>query len=658
MTKTVHLDFETRAKVDIWETGAWRYAEDEDTEILCLAYAVDDGPVELIKKEEIEHEMFAPAALDALKELAKDENVLFCAHNAFFEQSVWANILEKRYGWPSLPINRWRCSAAKAAACTLPRALEKAAKALNLPMQKDMSGSATMKKMSKPRKPTKNNPAIWHETPEQFEILHAYCIQDVEVERLIDQRLPDLIPFEQQVWFLDQKINFRGVQLDRDLVESSLEVFRKYESDLIEKIKVFTNGYLDGVSRRNRILDWLKDQGVELEGLTKAIVSDALKRDDLPENARLLLEARRSLGKTSIAKFVAMQNSMDKGGRLRDLLMYHGAGPGRWAGKLVQLQNLPRGNVKDIDLCVKFIKQRKYGLLDMMYSDITGAISSCIRGAIISKPGFDLLVSDYASIETRVLFWLAGEINGLEKIKRGVDLYVDMAKIIYDKPDLTKEDKAERQLGKQAILGLGYGQGDKKFKMVCDSYDMDVSSELAKKAVEIYRETYISVTKFWYTQEASAKKAIRTGEVVTCGKIKWAKKGAFLICLLPSSRAMVYYQPKIQMLMAPWGQEKETITYMSVNSVTKQYERTSTRGAKLVENIVQATARDLMANAMLVCEKAGYPIVMTIHDELVSEVPENFGSVEEFEKLMCELPAWAEGCPVEAEGWRGKRYRK
>jgi DNA polymerase bacteriophage-type len=661
---TTHLDFETRSFVKIQETGAWRYAEDPSTEILCIAFAVDDGPVKLIPWFDLDEEekdptsMFATAEVIELAKLAEDEDMIFTAHNAFFEQSIWRNILVKLFGWAKIKIRRWRCSAAKAAACALPRALGKAAEALKLEQSKDQKGYRVMMKLARPRIPSKKNPNRWHEDPEDFQMLYAYCIVDVKVERLVDKRLPNLTPFEQEVWFQDQLINMRGVQLDMELIDAAIDVFGKYESDTIKKIEKATKGFLDGVSRRNRILEWLSAQGIELPNLQKATVTDTLKRDDLSDDVRLLLEARRQLGKTSIKKFVSMKNSMDKWGRLRDLYMYHAASTGRWGGKLVQTQNLPRGSFKDLDTCVSFIKTRDYECLDLFYSDVTGALSTCIRGAFVSKPGHDLIVADYASIEVRVLFWLAGEHKGIRKLEKGIDLYVDMAQIIFDNPNLTEDDDAERALGKAAILGLGYGMGAKKFKMTCDSYGMDVSEELAEKAVKAYRSTYQSVVKFWYAQEGAAVKALRTGNPVNCGAIKWGVKGGFLICILPSGRPIVYFRPKLEVITTSWGQDKEQITFMGVNSVTKQVERQHTYGAKLVENESQAAARDLEAYAMINCEKKGYPIAMHVHDELAAEVPEGFGSVKEFENIMADTPDWAKGCPVVAKGWRGKRYRK
>ena len=436
MTK-IFCDFETRSFADISETGAYRYIFDKTTEITCCAYAIDNGPVQLLKKDE----------LHQLKPLILDPNNQFIAHNAFFEQCVCRKL------FPDLEINpkRWKCTAAKAAAASLPRSLEKVAEALGLAIKKDAEGRRIMLRLAKPK--IKDDVLAFYEpTEEELNKLYEYCKTDVEVERLIDQSIPDLIPAEQDVWVLDQEINFRGVQLDMELVHAAIHVFGEYEAHLIKQIKEFTKGELDGATRISAMCDWIeKRTGSRPENLTKATVN-ALLDSNIPEDVRKLLMARRTLGKTSVKKFHAMKASVCDDGRVRDLLMYHGAGTGRWSGKMLQTQNLPRGSVKNVEDCIEVIKQRDWTMVDMLFDDVGAAVSSCIRGAIIAAPGKSLVVSDYASIEARVLLWCAGDEAGLDKYRQGVDLYCDMASVIYGR-SITPENKKERQLGKAAILG-------------------------------------------------------------------------------------------------------------------------------------------------------------------------------------------------------------
>jgi DNA polymerase len=659
----IHLDFETRSEADIWRCGAWAYAEHPSTRILCLAYAVDSEPPVLVTGGDIYGADILGdiQAVKFLKDAAEDERYVFFAHNAFFEQCIWECILVQRLNWGEIPTSRWACTAAASLACALPASLEKAGKALALPIVKDADGRKVMLQLCKPRKPSKNNRDVWWteaKYPEKFKTLYEYCVRDVEVERMLEETLPELSPEETEVWRLDQKINMRGVQLDRDLIESATYVFEEYEKSLKKEIFVYTKGFLSGTSCRDKMLDWLEAQGVCLPDLTKQTVSEVLEREDLPPNVRKLLLARRSLGKTSIKKFYAMQMSMGTTDRLRDLFMYHGATTGRWSGKLVQLQNLPVGNIKDLDTAIDSVKHREVSLLRMMYNDPVDVLSSCIRGAIVSKPGHDLLVADYASIELRVLFWLAGEAQGLQKLKEGTDLYVDLAKKIYDDESLTKDkDPVKRGVGKSAVLGLGYGMGSAKFQLTCKSKGIDVEERLAEHAVRVYRKTYRSVSAFWRAQEQAAKDALRTGDLIEAGRFRWKQKGRFLLCQLPSGRKLAYPNPKIESVVGAYG-SKPTLTYMGVDSKTKQYQKQKTYGAKLVENLTQAVARDLLAAAMLRLEGRGYPVVLTIHDEVGSEVPEDYGSLESFCEIMCELPYWAKGLPVVAEGFRAKRYRK
>lgn len=919
----IHLDFETRSEVDIWKVGAWEYAAHPSTQILCMAYAIDNGSVQLLPREHFLLDLPCPDDLSK----AITEGSLITAHNAFFERCVWKhklapltrNVLGWSWGW--IRNHRWRCSMAKASACALPKGLKDVGEALGLKTIKSVEGKRIMLKLSKPRKPTKNNPSIWHEDPEDFKKLYEYCKTDVDAERAVDKALPDLSDKEQEVWFLDQIINERGVEIDRVAVDAALSIIDEYSIELKNEVFQLTNGYLDGVSRTARILKYLNLKGIKAENVQKITIDNLLKKEKLPDDVRRVLEIRRQLAKTSIKKYTSMKNATMSENRLRDTLLYHSATTGRWGGKLVQLQNLPRGNIKDTDTCVELIKRKNLGLLKFIYGDVMGAISSSIRGMIIAKPGHDLIVADYSAIEARVLLWLADDKAGLAKYRRDEDLYVDMAQIIYKKDNINED---ERWLGKKVVLGCiaedsmiysdigkipiqtlnqgqriwdgkkwvnfralvptgkknviriedlwltpdhllltkdgwrtaaeialsgdmkllelgsysehgllsdkslsggtnavslsvanaelrktkestnyggvkqiladvvakvlkvsvgddpvdtlisslihayekggasvgiifvkdvltqiapttkgmvlevfrsaltpvehswntllhwisggfgallwielimpkgtakeiydsllkektlttkikncydiadtdngrfqvnkfiahncGYGMGVDKFKTTCTNEGVEVSDELAQRAVNAYRDTYSSVKNLWYSQERAAIRALRhKGDVIVAGRVRWAVKGKFLVCELPSGRPIVYYKPFIKMAPTPWGEMKETIHFWGVDSQTKQFKEMKTYGGKLVENITQATARDIMAAAMLSCEQSGYSIVLTVHDELVGEIPDQFGSVHEFCQIMCVLPEWAEGCPISAEGWRGKRYKK
>lgn len=641
----IYIDFETKSPVDIRACGAWVYSEHPETDVHCMAYAIDDGPVQIWNPW-----LSLPNSLRDL--IAQGEPIE--AHNALFERAIWQNIMVPRYGWPEIKPEQWRCSAAKAAARALPRSLENAGAVLHLKTQKNMLGKKVMMKLCRPRL----DKTYWtqEKAPEDFAVLYEYCKQDVVVERELNKQVRDLHPDELKVWQLDQKINTRGIMLDREAVDACIKMINEYERYLLKQVNTITKGKLENVSQRNKALAWLKEQGTILDDFTKKTISLTLENGaGLPPEVLRILEIRQELGRTSTAKLAAMRNAQCHDGRIRDTLMYHGALTGRWSGKLVQLHNMPRGTISDTDTAIEIIKKGDYEIVEMLYGDVMATISSCLRGMLVASPGKELIVADYSAIEARVLFWLANEVRGMQMFRDGVDLYLDMAKTIYSREDV---GKAERPLGKQAVLGCGYQMGKDKFKMTCENYGMDVSLELAERAVQAYREKYSSVQHLWWDQERAAIKAAKSGQPINCGRVTWFMHEKTLYCKLPSKRCLSYNFPSVKVIETPWGAEKEQLSYFSVNSVSKKWEQEPTYGGKLVENITQAVARDLMASAMLRVEAAGYPVILTVHDELVSEIPEKFGSVKEFETLMAEAPEWGAGCPIKAEGWRGKRYKK
>lgn len=643
----IHIDFESRSACDLWKCGVWAYAAHPTTEILCLAYALGDGEVKIIPKDDI---IFG-CPKDLREAIESGANVH--AFNAIFERLMWMHQLESK-GWPRIPIKQWRCTMAKALARSLPRSLQECGKALKCSILKDELGKSVMMKLCKP-----NSKGEWYEGEADFQKLYEYCMNDVEAERAIDKMLPDLIDKEQVVWFLDQLINTRGVYVDTVAINRAIEIASKYSEMRIENIREVTNGQLDGVSRRMAVLQWCQDQGIPITGYTKADVKATLK-NELPEEVRMVLETKLELGKTSVQKYEAMSRSVsEKDSRIRDLLIYHGASTGRWAGKLIQLHNLPKGKVKDTDMAIECMKSNSLDDFQWMYPELMETLSSCIRGMIIASPGHELIVADYSAIEARVVMWLAGESYGVKQFEEGADLYVDMAKVIYNTSEISSD---QRQLGKAAILGCGYGMGHVKFFTTCASWGIPITEDLAKKAIEAYRSTYVRVRSSWYDQERGAIACVKTGRDQDVGKIRWHMDGDTLLCGLPSGRCIAYNNPQIKIATASWGDSKEALHYMglvkSQGQTTTKWGLMPTYGGRLVENITQAVARDILAYAMLRCEKAGYKVLFSVHDEIVAEVPEGFGSVKEFEQILCANPSWAQGCPIAAKGWRGRRYKK
>lgn len=639
------IDFETRSEIDIKKSGSWVYSLHPTTDILCMAYKINNMPVQLGNDMSTCYE---------LKDYLFDNpGSLIEAHNAFFEKSIWQNIMVKRYGWPEIKPEQWRCSASVASYHALPRSLGEAGKVLDLTTVKDEQGKRVMLQLAKPKK---KGTGFYEQKDEleKFLTLYDYCRSDVEAEYAISERLGRLPERELKIWQLDQKINMRGVPIDMDAVRKALNILDGYTTKLTEELQDLTEGCINTVGQRDKILSWCKERGEDIPGLTKTDVEGALGKVKNPK-VKKLLELRQALGKTSIAKYQSMNSSCGPDNRIRDTLMYHGASTGRWSGKLVQFQNLPRGSIKDMDTALDLIKLNSLDKIELIEDNVMSFMSSAIRGMVCAPKGKHLLVADFAAIEARVLGWLAGSQKMLKQFRNGEDLYKDMASIIYG-VDVKEVTSAQRQLGKAAILGCGYGMGVDKFLATCCSWGIELDINLAQKAVTAYREQYIDVVRLWRDQQNAALTCVRNNKTVVSGKFKWYMENDFLVCELPSTRKLSYYKPKSKEVEKPWGFTDE-LTY-SASKMGKVF-RNATYGGKLVENLTQAVARDIMADAMLRIEDKGYRIIMTIHDELVAEEKEgSTNTIEKFCGLMKQSPNWAIDCPIDVEGWCGKRYKK
>ncbi len=750
MDNRVTIDFETRSAYDI-KFGAYRYAQDPSTEIMCLAILFP-GETEAVlwhpAYPSLGREAQGWEHMERLFDLIKDGATIE-AHNVGFERAVWQFVGVARLGWPAVHPDQWRCSSALAATFSLPRSLDGASQALGLVQEKDKLGHKTMMKLCKPRAALKADleivaenvlgdktrwkeiakpknvyvlkelyshiPAVrelnpWKETDEDLDILFDYCKQDTVVEHGISKRLGHELPeTELAVWKLDQKMNATGVQIDVDMVAAALKIADECKELADARIEELTDGAVTSVGQRAAFMDYGNGEPTDgsLPNTQKATIEEALKHPKMwSSNALEALQLRQSQAKTSTKKYVSMDNVVGPDGRARGLLAYHGADTGRWAGRLIQPQNFPRGSVKeDIDTLSDAVLSGDREYLDLMYGDPMEVLSSALRGAMVSKPGHDLICADYSSIEARGIFWLVSDENALETFRQGRDIYKATAASIYG---CTYEEVTgdQRQMGKQAVLGLGYQMGYAKFAETCQGYGMDVSEEVAKQVVETYRSTYGKIKSFWREIEDAAKEAVsrNSDAPVLLGKLKLYTKDEFLHIELPSGRCLRYYQPRVSQVPSRFNDWSELfprkqgesvedhqgridlvqassltlrdfcgrfnispsllkvdskLTFMGLNSMTRKYTRQNTYGGKLTENVVQALSRDMMAEAMLKVDDGGtYIPLLTVHDEIVAEVPEGQGSVKEFEDLISILPEWADGFPLAAEGWRGKRYRK
>ena len=596
---------------------------------------------------------------DELIELMEwiDAGHLVEAHNSWFERGIWTNILVPRNGWPTIGANQWRCSAAKAAAHALPRGLDDSITALRLPVKKDLEGHKLMMKVSKPRKPRKAEREanvtglLWWESRELFDRLFAYCRQDVLAESALSGSLADLSPNETAVYLLDQSINARGFRLDRSAVHTALKLIAAETVRLNKELGVLTGGKVKKATQRAQMLAWFASEGLDLPDSQKATLDEVALDTTLHPKLQRAVGIVRTLGRSSTAKYQAMKNWLCPDERVHGGLLYHGAGTGRWAGAGVQPQNMPKGQVKDMEALWVDLKAGK------PQPNLMESLAGALRGTIIASPGTTLFVADYASIEARVVMWLAGDEAALDLFRSGADIYKEMAGEIYA---ITPQevDKGQRQVGKFAILGLGFQMGAAKFQATCAGFGVAIEDTFAQRVVEAYRAKFWRVRNMWDDQNAAAIKAVHFGAPVRCGKVSWLKEGNFLFCVLPSGRRLSYPFPQVRMRETPWGEPRPALTFMGMNLYTRKWERQSTYGGSLVENQTQAVARDIMAEAMLRVEATGvYQPILTVHDEIIAEGP-LAGDVHEFEQLLTTLPTWAKGCPIGAEGWKGPRYHK
>ena len=626
----IHFDFETRSELDVKDVGAYVYAKHPSTEAMCLAYRIDEGDIKLWRKGDPKpHEIIRHVEL----------GTLFVAHNIEFDANIWEHTL----GWPRIPLWQRRDTAAMVAAMSLPRSLEKAVEALKLPVKKDMEGSKLMKKMAKPRRPSKLNPAKYWELPEQIERLHEYCKQDVVTESMLAKKVRPLSDMEEKVFQTTNAYNERGVFVDVPTCKTVVDMLAQGRERAFARMPKYGLPE-DALSRVALLTKWVQEQGVDTDNLRKQTVSDLL-RTDLPQHVREVLELRQDVGKTSTAKYDSLINRTDNDGRLRGSLMYHGASTGRWSGRGAQPQNLPRGSVKDTDGAIEALKTGDLEWAEMLYNkSIFEIASSCLRGMFTASPGNKLAICDYSAIEARVLAWLAGQEDTLEVFRGHGKMYEHAAAGIYNKKmeDITKD---ERFIGKVASLALGYQGAAGAFINMANTYGVQVEEKRAKSIVDGWRDNNKNVVKYWHGVAEHARKAIRQeGTVISYRHLKFQYKNRYLRLALPSGRVLIYPGAFLQ------GNK--------IKFRDSMYGITDTYGGKLVENVTQAVARDLLAHAWVKCEEENLPVVISVHDELVIDVPEDFDGLPVLKQIMIDLPDWAAGLPIGAEGFESFRYRK
>jgi DNA polymerase len=652
------IDFETRSTVNLKKTGVHVYAAHPLTDIWVMAWAINDEEPQVWHPGE-------PLPERVVRHIESGGAIR--AWNAEFERVIWREIMVKRYGAPQPLLEQWWDTAVEAAAMALPRKLEKAAAVVGVEQQKDTKGRELMMRMTRPRKVLDDGTVIWWEVPERIARLDEYCKQDVRTERAMKPKLRRLVPRERELYLLDQRINDRGVKIDRELVLAGKAIADEGTSRANGELYHLTNGRVAGITKNKDLVRWLNEEGVVTNSVSKPTVAELLG-DEIPASARAALELRSEAGKTSLAKIDAMLLGAGDDDRLRGLLLFHGAATGRWAGMRVQPQNFPRGDVPDAERFIPDVLAGDYDIIDL-FAPPVGVISSLLRAMLVAGEGRKLMAADFSAIEARVLNWLAGQQDVVDSFRlydagdKSRDPYKIMAVRMGRAPTVAEITKADRQAGKAAELGCGYQMGWSKFiSAAWDVYQVSVTPEQSKAAVGIYRETHPYVVQLWDDANSAALEAVAApGTVQRFGanrNLAFTKRGGYLYLVLPNGRPLVYVAPKIVDRKTPWGDIRPAVEFSGEDSYTRQWGRITLYGGLITENVVQAVSRDLMAEAMFRLEAANYPVILTVHDEIVTEPETHHGIVSEMERIMREVPAWGTGCPIAAEGWEGHRYRK
>jgi len=643
--KTLGIDIETYSEVDLTKCGVYAYTAHSSFEILLFAYAYDDNEIQLVDLANGEQ---IPKQI--INDITGDRTIK-AAYNAQFERVCLSKHLNLQ-----LSPESWHCTAVQSAMLGLPLSLEGVGQVLGLQQQKMREGKNLIRYFSVPCKPTKTNGHRFRNlpdhAPDKWQLFKDYCIRDVEVERAIRVKLEKypISEKEKTLYILDQQINDRGVRVDAELVAQAICCDELYKNDVFAEAQELTG--LDNPNSVAQLKEWLIENGVEVESLSKKAVADLAKESN--DEIEHLLNLRLQLAKTSVRKYKAIERSVCPDGRVRGLLQFYGANrTGRWAGRLVQVQNLPQNHIPDLTLARNLIKAGCFVELEMLYELVPNLLSELIRTAFIPKENHRFIVADFSAIEARVIAWLAGEKWRMDVFATHGKIYEASASQMFRVPieEITKGSPL-RQKGKIAELALGYG-GSVGALTAMGALEMGVALEELQPLVSAWRVANPNITRLWWEIDHSAITAVKDKTMQRVGRITIQVKSGILFITLPSGRSLSYVKPRLE--TNKFG--REGITYEGIGE-NKRWCRIDTYGPKLVENIVQAIARDLLAEGMLAVDRAGYKIVMHVHDEIVVEAPAGTGSLEEVCRIMSETPIWAEGLPLRADGYECQFYKK
>lgn len=647
--KKLSCDIETFSDVDLIRCGVYKYADSPNFEMLLFAYAVDDGDVHIIDiagGEELPEEII---------QAIKSDTVVKTAYNAQFERVCLSRYLKLPDGEYLNP-QSWYCTAVQAAELALPLSLADVGSVLGLERQKMTEGKELIKYFCVPCKPTKSNGNCTRNRPchdiNKWETFKKYCMRDVDVERQIADKLK-MYPIsdeEHRLYVLDQIINDRGVLVDSELAEQAVKLNSIQTAVAVEQAYMITG--LENPNSVTQLKQWLKENGVEIESLSKKAVKSLA--DETDGDVSEMLKLRLLMAKTSVKKYEAVIRSVCSDNRVHGMMRFCGANrTGRWSGNILQPQNLPQNHLPDLTLARDIVKDGDFEMLDMMFGNVPNVLSELIRTVLIPKPNHRFIVADFSAIEARVLAWIAGEQWRIDTFKNGGDIYCASASKMFKVPVEKHGVNGElRQKGKISELACGYGGSVGALKNM-GAVEMGVQENELQGLINDWRNANPHIVRFWYEVGNAAMKAIKEKTTVPLGKLVFAYERGILFIRLPSGRRLSYIKPRI-------GTNRfggDSITYMGINSA-KKWDRLETFGGKLTENIVQGTARDLLANALINAANAGYDTVFHVHDEIICEVPNGYGSVDELCKLMCIKPEWADGLPLNADGFECEYYKK
>ena len=655
--QTLSLDIETYSPQDLSKVGVYKYAE-KDCEVMLVAFAFDDGPVRIVDLAQGEHLPFHLVAS------LSNSQVLKTAFNANFEITV----LEKYLGKP-LDSMQWQCTMVQAISLGLPSSLEQVGKALNLESDKRKleTGKKLIEYFSKPRKTKTQQATLWgdesnrnmpKDNPEKWEQFKEYCKQDVEAERAIRKRIAKYAGTterERHLWRLDRTINGNGVWIDMDLVEQAIRIDEIIKTALYRKGEILTGGL--NLNSNQQMLKWIEAQeGHPVAGLDKDTRAALLKNPNTTPQVRKFLEIKEKVCKISTKKYGAMKETACSDHRARGMFKFYGANrTGRWSGWGIQLQNLPQNHIKELDIARRFVKQGNAKAMQIFFENPIDVLSQLIRTAFVAVEGSRFIVADFSAIEARVLAWLADEEWRMKVFANGGDIYCASASAMFGVPVEKHGVNHElRAKGKVAELACGYGGGVGALKAM-GADKMGLSDADMQAIIDKWRKANPKISNFWSIMENCAKYAVRNRTIKHCRKgISFECVGEYLFVHLPSGRKISYFHPKIVKDI----NGKERLTYEGSSQTNSGWSVHGTWGGKLVENIVQAIARDCLATAMLNLDYFGYKIVMHVHDEVIIEMPKGVGTLEEVLKFMRHPLKWAPDLNLNAEGYETEYYRK